>query len=69
MYADVFSDSVKQPAGANVIEVLVIVNAERSLVPSIVLMVFGRVNNTTKKSSPAHELVNQVIASIKGQIG
>jgi hypothetical protein len=58
MYADVFSDSVKQPAGANVIEVLVIVNAEGSLVPSVVLVVFGRVNNTTEKSFPAHELLN-----------
>jgi hypothetical protein len=67
MDADVFSDSVKQPARAPRIQVLVIVNAEHSFLPSIVLVIFRRVNDTAKKSVPPHEFLDQFLASVKAK--
>jgi hypothetical protein len=58
MNADVLGDSVEQPARATGIQVLVIVNAKHAFLPGLVLVVFGRVNDTAKKSFPPHEFLD-----------
>jgi hypothetical protein len=58
MQAEVFGHSVEQPSSAGVIQVLIKVDAERSFLPGVMLMILGGMNNTPVKSLSSHEFLN-----------
>jgi hypothetical protein len=56
---------VEKPAGANLVEILIEVNAKRALFPLVVLVLFGRVNDAAVEGLAAHQFLNELVARVE----